>query len=135
MPTLKVYRGFISHAWDYNAEYYRLEKMLREAPNFDWANYSVPEHDALDTTTDARLEEGLKNQIRPTNHVLILAGMYVNRRKWIQKEIEIAQEMGKTIIGINPWGQERIPKEVQDAAIVMVGWNTSTIVQAIRDYS
>jgi len=130
MPELKTYRAFISHAWIYNEDYYKLEKMLNEAPYFEWRNYSVPEHDPLDS--DRKLEEALRRQIRPTNIVLILAGMYAAYRKWIQKEIDIAVEMGKPIIGIRPWGQERVPQAVQDAAREIVGWNTSSIVSAIR---
>jgi hypothetical protein len=135
MPNLKRYRGFISHAWDYNEDYYTLDTKLKNYPNFDWYNYSVPKHDALDTATDEELEQALKDQIRPTNIVLILAGMYVNHRKWIQKEIEIAQSMQKPIIGIKPRGQQKIPQAVQDAAIEMVGWNIDNIVRAIRDHA
>ena len=34
MPELKTYDLFLSHAWRYNDDYYRLEKMLKEAPLF-----------------------------------------------------------------------------------------------------
>lgn len=135
MPALKTYDLFISHAWTYNAEYDRLVKMLNAAPNFKWRNYSVTKQDPLDVNNDARLTAALKRQIRPVNCVLILAGMYVNHRKWIKKEITIAQNLNKPIVGIKPWGQQRTPTEVQDAADVMVGWNTASIVKAIRDYS
>ena len=135
MPALKTYDLFISHAWTHNAEYDRLVKMLNAAPNFKWRNYSVPKQDPLDVNNDARLTAALKRQIRPVNCVLILAGMYVNHRKWIKKEIAIAQDLNKPIVGIKPWGQQRTPVEVQEAADIMVGWNTSSIVQAIRDYS
>ena len=135
MPSLKTYRLFISHAWTYNAEYYRLLRMLESAPNFRFRNYSVPEHDPLKTKTDAQLRTALRNQIKPVHCVLILAGMYVNHRKWIQEEIDIAKGYKKPIVGIRPRGQQRTPKEVQDAAVVMVGWNTNSIVRAIRDHS
>ena len=135
MPALKTYRLFISHAWTYNAEYDRLESMLNVASNFKWRNYSVPKQDPLDTNSDVNLTAALKRQIRPVNCVLILAGMYVNHRKWIQKEITIATDLDKPIVGIRPWGQKRTPLAVQDAADVMVRWNTSSIVTAIRDYS
>jgi len=127
-----MYNIFISHAWTYNDDYYRLENMLNEAPYFNWRNYSVPKHDSLDTATNAELEDALKRQIRPTNIVIILSGMYVAYRKWIQKEIDIALEMNKPIIGIRPLGQERVPEEIQNAAKEIVGWNTSSIVEAIR---
>ena len=36
MPTLKTYDLFISHAWEYNSEYYRLINLLNEAQLFRW---------------------------------------------------------------------------------------------------
>lgn len=137
MPALKKYDLFLSHMWRNadNSEYYRLEKLLKGANNFDWRNYSVPEHDPLGTKTDKELHEALDRQIRPVNCFLIVSGMYTNSRKWIQKEMEIAQSYGKPIIGIIPQGQERVPVEVQKAAKEMVGWNTDSIVTAVRKWS
>jgi len=135
MPGLKTYRTFVSHAWTYNEDYYRLLKMLTGAPYFKWQNYSVPEHDPLHTRTKKELEQALYNQIRPVNIVIVLAGMYVPYRDWIQKEINIASEMNKPIIGIRPRGSERVPLSVQTAAKEMVGWNTSSIVSAIRRWA
>ncbi|MCY3805950.1 MAG: TIR domain-containing protein [bacterium] len=135
MPTLKTYDLFISHSWDYNAEYNRLTRMLRDASYFKWRNYSVPREDPADAGSDAALTRALKRQVRPVNCVLILAGMYAAHRKWIQKEIDIAKELGKPIVGIRPWGSQRTPIAVSSAAKEMVGWNTQSIVRAIRAYS
>lgn len=132
MPKLKSYGVFISHAWDYDADYYRLERMLNKAKRFKWRNCSVPQHDPLDANNDARLEKALRDQIRPANVVVIISGMYVNHRKWIQKEIDIALEMNKPIIGIVPRGAQRTPSEVQDIAS-MVDMKRSEIVDAIRN--
>jgi hypothetical protein len=135
MPDLRVYRLFISHAWIHNDDYYTLVDMLNKANHFLWHNYSVPEHEPLLVTTTKQLDEGLVGQIRLTQVVIIISGMYAAHRQWIQREIEIAQEMNKPIIGIKPWGNERIPVAVQNAACEMVGWNTTSIVDAIRRYS
>ncbi len=51
MPQLYPYRIFISHAWDYDEEYYALEQKLKDHPNFRCHNYSVPKHDPLETTS------------------------------------------------------------------------------------
>ena len=131
MPLLHKYRLFISHAWKYNAEYDRLIDYLDDAENFDYANYSVPEHDPV----DGNIEEALRKQIRPVEVVLILAGVYVSHSDWIQFEIDFADLLGKPIIGIKPWGSERIPQAVQDKAQEIIGWNTSSIVSAIRRYA
>lgn len=134
MSPLKTYRVFISHAWTYNDEYYRLVNMLDTAPRFSWKNYSVPEHDPKHTRTNKQLVQALYDQIKPTHTVIILAGMYVPYSDWIQKEIDIALELKKPILGIVPWGSEKIPKAVQDAADEMVGWNTNSIVSTVRQY-
>ncbi len=132
MPPLRDYHLFISHAWRYDDDYHRLVNLLDKAPNFRWSNYSVPEHDPLDADNTRKLEQELRKQISPASVVLIIAGMYVNFRQWIEYEIEVAKDYRKPIIGIEPWGSERIPVQVQRAATEMVGWNTNSIVTAIR---
>ncbi len=136
MPSLKTYDLFISHAWTYSAGYYKLIGLLDAASNFAYRDYSVPKHDpAIDPNTEGgriKLTRALRNQIRPVNCVLILAGMYASYRYWIQKEIELAQEYGKPIVGLVPRGQTRTPQNVQDAADEMVAWSTASVVSAIR---
>src|SRR5690625_4808528 len=102
MSNLRTYPIFISHSWDYNKEYYRLEEMLDNARYFKWKNLSVPQHDSLNTTTDKELYNELVYQIRPSCLVIVSGGMYVNNRKWIDKEIDIALDLNKPIIGIKP---------------------------------
>ncbi len=132
---MKEFNIFISHAWEYNDDYYRLEEMLNDAENFKWKNYSVPKHDSLDTATDDELIDALINQIQPTHIVIILSGMYSVYRDWMQIEMEIAEKLKKPLLGIVPWGQERIPQDVQDVVDDMVGWNTISIVDAITKNS
>ena len=78
------------------------------------------------------LEGQLRNQIRPVNVVIILAGMYVAYSDWIQFEIDFAATINKPMIGVRPWGQQRTPVAVQDSVDEMVGWRTDSIVRAIR---
>ncbi|OEU63025.1 MAG: nuclease [Desulfobacterales bacterium S5133MH16] len=139
MPSLKTYDFFISHAWFYSKGYNRVVELLNNAPCFSWRNYSVPEHDpVVDPNTKVgkrKLSDELDQQIRPVNCFLVIAGMYANHKYWIQKEVKIAQSYGKPIVGLIPWGQERTPTYIQEVADIMVAWNTSSIVQAIRNYA
>ena len=135
MPALKNYRLFISHAWDYGGDYYRLIQLLEKAKLFKMIDYSVPQHDPIDFQNTRQLEETLQNHIKLVNAVLIISGMYVNHREWIQYEIDVAQYYSKPIIGIEPWASQRIPNEVQKVATTMVKWNTDSIVSAIRKYA
>ncbi len=136
MPTLKTYVGFISHAWRYHDDYIRLEQMLRGAPNFLFRNSSVPRTDPfLGIQSTPQLTNALDEQIRVANIVLILGGMYAAHSGWIEMEINIAKSYRKPIIGVVPWGQERVPLTVQLAASETVRWNTDSIVSAIRRHA
>lgn len=133
--ALRTYRIFISHAWTYSTGYNRLVDMLDGAPRFKWYNHSVPSDDPLEVNSTAELERKLRKQIQGTNCVVVLAGMYYNHREWMIKEIEIAQEFGKPIVGIRPRGNKVTPAVLTLAAKEIVGWNTDSIVSAIRKHS
>ena len=141
MPALKTYDLFISHAWQYGASYDRLIQMLSNAPNFYFRNYSAPSEkplqtlDGADVKTKAQIKAAIDQKIQSVNCVLVLSGMYTAYREWMQHEIDTAVRLGRPIIGIKPWGNTVVPQYVTDHADIIVGWNTSTIVQAIREYS
>lgn len=134
MPALKNRMLFVSHAWRHDAHYSKVVEWFDNEPNFEWKNSSVPSDNALPDKTSKGLSAGMTRQISPTQGVIILAGMYAAHSEWINYEINEAVRMNKIIIGVKPWGQERIPVNVQTAATVMVGWNSNSIIQAVRDY-
>jgi hypothetical protein len=105
--------------------------LLREYWNFEFLNYSVPQHDPIDSIDT--LAKKLFAQMRPAQVVLILAGMYAHHSDWIQYEINEAKRLKKPIIGVKPWGQERVPLSVQNAANVIHGFNAAPIVASIRE--
>jgi hypothetical protein len=133
MPHLHNYRLFISHAWRDSVRYNRAVTFLNDAPNFSWSNYSVPESQAFERMSIADLKEELRGQIRPVQCGVILAGMYIAHSDWIQFEIDLANSLGKPILGIVPWGAERTPMAVRSVAKKMANWNSASIVTGIRD--
>jgi hypothetical protein len=132
VPALRRYNVFISHAWNYDEDYYRVETFLTEAPNFDWRNLSVPSHDGIDARNTTELEQRLRDQMRAADVFMIISGMYVAHSDWIDFEIAFARRIGRPIIGMLPWGSVRVPQAVQAAAVEMVGWSSGSIVAAIR---
>lgn len=64
-----------------------------------------------------------------------MAGKYASYSNWIQKEVKIAQRLGKPIVAITPWGAQQISTFVRDNADDIVGWNAKPIVQAIKDHA
>lgn len=130
-----TYHLFISHSWSYPDAYEGLVGLLNNASNITYKNYSVPKNDPIhNANNDAQLRAAIRNQMRNASCVLILAGVYASYSKWIKIEIELAQEMGKKIIAIEPRGSQHTSAVVKSAANDTAGWNTYSIVRSIRGY-
>ena len=132
MPDLRTYNIFISHAWSYDSDYVRLVDLLRNAPYFTWKNYSVSCDNPLAGGSNKKLAEEIDRQIRLASVVLVISGIYVTHREWIQFEIDLADKYNKPIIGIQPWGSTNTPAAITRSAVEIVNWNTNSIVDAIR---
>ena len=72
--------------------------------------------------------------MQPASCVLVLAGVYSTYSKWINIELELASELGKKIIAIEPRGAEKTSAIVKGYADEIVKWQTTSIVKAIRGY-
>lgn len=130
-----TYNLFISHSWTYSNEYDKLTSLLNNASGFIYKNYSVPKNDPIHNAPyDYQLKAAIQRQMQPASCVLIMAGVYSTYSKWINIEIQLAQQMGKKIIAVEPWGSERTSAVVKNAADEIVGWNTNSIVRAIRGW-
>ena len=125
MPYLKTYDLFISHAWKYGDDYNRLVAMLKDKP-------IVPPWERL---SKSDLRRHLEQKIRPVNAVLVISGMYYYYHEWMQAELDAACDYHKPIIAIRPRGNETVPTEVARAASFVVGWTTSSIIDAIRMFA
>lgn len=100
-----IYNLFISHSWTYSDAYEKLISLLKNDPYFSFKDYSVPKNDPIHNARyDYQLKMAIRDQMKYASCVLILAGVYSTYSKWINIEIEIAQELGKKIIAIEPWG-------------------------------
>ena len=132
-----TYNLFISHSWQYEDDYERLINLLENAENFEFRDYSVPKDDPVhDANNDAELRQAIRNHMQPCHVILIMAGVYATYSKWINIEIDLAQngfQNPKPIIAIRPRGNERISAVVREAADTIVNWNTQSIVNAIKE--
>lgn len=128
-----IYNLFISHSWTYNDAYKKLVSLLDSNTSFNYRNYSVPKDDPVHNAhSQTQLRAAIRNQMQHASCVLILAGVYSTYSKWINIEIELANEMGKKIIAIEPWGSERTSTVVKKNADRIVRWNSFSIISAIR---
>lgn len=135
MPKLWNYRILISHSWKYQNDYETVKKWLNEANYFKWSNHSVCCDNPLDTKRDYELQSELTGQISGCTCIIVISGMYGAYSKWIDYEISEAVRMKKPIIAIRPRGQERIPSIITNNATVLVNWNSTSLIQAIRNHT
>lgn len=128
-----TYRLFISHSWAYGTEYDQIIELL-DNQGLDYYDHSVPINDPIHTNgTEKQLKDAIEAKIKGTSCVLILAGVYSTYSKWINKEIDIANDYGKPIVAIEPWASKRASLIVKNNADIIVKWQGSSIVKAIKD--
>ena len=133
---MSQYHLFISHSWSHSDRYSGLVNLLNQAHGFRYYNHSIPRDDPVHSGTDQELSEAIKRKMRSCGIVLLLTGVYTRYSRWIEEEINIAQNTwnrSKPILGIRHWGNERVSSTVQTAADTIVDWNTRNIVNAIRE--
>lgn len=133
---MRTFDLFLSHSWTYGGGYERLAALLRERSDFAFRTFSVPKDDPVH---DARyvdlLREVIRSKMSPCSVVLVLAGVYATRRRWIDEEIRLAKDFDprKKIVAIEPWGSGRTSAPVRHAADRLVEWKTDSVVEAIRE--
>lgn len=136
MPNLYDYRLFVSHAWKYGSDYINLTSLLDKANYFNYFNYSAPKEKPLfppgTPETNSEIRRLITNKISPAQITIVIAGMYTSYSDWMQYEIDESVRMGKPILAIRPRGNTNIPSYVSMYADEIVGWNTDSIVNAIR---
>lgn len=125
---------FISHSWTYGTAYDGLVTLLEKAPRFEYRNYSVPQDDPVHhAPTDMALRRAILQKMTPCQVVIVIAGVYATYSKWINIELDLAKShFNKPVLAVRPWAAKRTSVVVRDAADLIVGWNTKSIVGAIR---
>jgi len=129
---------FISHSWKYSSVYDTLatwifeEKWNVDKVPLNFKNFSVPKDDPIhNAPTDRALKIAIHNQIARSHIIVIPTGMYTNYSKWIQKEIDGANEYSKPILAVNPRGQERTSEIVVSNSAEHVGWTKQSVINGI----
>ena len=131
----KEYRIFISHSWSYPGDLENLRNLLRERGYFNVEFEEASADEPIDSDNATYIKRRLKQKITNSNIVLGIAGMYASYSGWMAWELEVANNMGKPIIGVIPRGQERVSSTVTAYSKENVRWNTESIITAIRKWA
>lgn len=129
----KTYNLFISHSWDHLDDLENLRTLLEERGFFNVDFLEVTPENKFKSDNIYYLHACVKPLIKKADVVIGLAGVYASYSDWMQWELDTAIENNIPILGVIPWGQERVSTVVQDRADDIVRWNTESIIEAIRN--
>lgn len=130
---VKTYKIFISHSWDYVDDLMNLRRLLNNRPYFNAIYEEVPPHESINSTNASYIKSKIRQRLEESDVVIGMARVYGSYSEWMQWEIETAKTIGKPIIAVIPWGQERVSSIIAGQANKIVRWNTESIVSAIRE--
>jgi hypothetical protein len=131
----KEYHIFISHSWKYPNDLENLRNLLRERGYFNVEFEEASAEEPINSANAYYIKKRLTEKITNSNIVLGIAGMYASYSDWMEWELDKAIELGVPIVGVIPWGQERISQTVSSRSKEDVRWNTESIVAAIRRWA
>jgi len=131
----KTYSIFISHSWQNSEALKNLRSLLNNRGYFNVKFEEVSKDEPIDSDNATYIKSRLAKKIKSSDVVLGLAGMYASYSDWIEWELNKAIELNIPIVGVIPRGQDRISTTVSSRSKRDVGWNTESIVGAIRGYA
>jgi|APSaa5957512622_1039677.scaffolds.fasta_scaffold27767_1 hypothetical protein len=127
------YKIFISHSWKHSDDLKNLRELLNNRGYFNVEFQEASQDEPINSENAPYIKQALRNRIVSSDIVLAIAGVYATYSDWIEWELKTADRISKPIVGIVPWGQERVSSTVQNYSVIDVRWNTESIVNAIRD--
>lgn len=129
---------FISHHHKDDAEVTKLTNLMA-GKGYDIRNSSVrmkPENQrrmAEKQVSDQVIQRILRMKISWASTVVVLIGKDTASRRWVNWEIDKANQQGKRIVGVFVRGgtEADIPKSLEKYGSAIVNWNTDSIMSAI----
>lgn len=131
----KTYNVFISHSWAYIDDLKKLRNLLNGRGYFNVEFEEATPDESIDSENAEYIKIKLRKKIRNSNIVLGIAGVYASYSGWIEWELDTAIKNDIPIVGVIPRGKERISQVVYSRSKENVGWNTESIVGAIRKWA
>ena len=124
-------RVFVSHAFSESDDYLRVFEYIESNPNFYYVNTSRPEQ--IPPGGSEAYKDALREQIEAAEAVIVLAGLYEQKRDWVLYQINAARALGRPIIALNPFGGAMpMPADIAAVATEQPGWNEREIVDALK---
>lgn len=131
----RTYNVFISHSWQYIGDLKNLRDLLKKRGYFNVELEEATPDEPINSENAEYIKRRLREKIKNSDVVLGIAGVYASYSDWMEWELDTALYNDIPIVGVIPRGQQRISKVVSSRAKEIIGWNTESIVNAIRKWA
>jgi len=131
----KEHNVFVSHAWGYSDDADSLRRLINDRAYFHCIYSDVGKYEPINSNDADYIKRRLREKIQCAHVMIGMAGVYASHSEWMQWEMDTAIKYGIPLIGVIPWGAERVSTAVSSRAIEMVRWNTESIITALRKHS
>lgn len=133
LPPGPARRVFISHSWRRDTRDYAVLVARMRENGYSLYDHSIPAWKALDTETDPELDVRLSEKIRRVSVVVVLASPGVERRRWVRREVELADEHSRRVVVVRPHGlaTHPLPAFLRDSRYAVVGFNAPAVIRRV----
>lgn len=131
----RLYNVFISHSWQHIEDLNNLRDLLKKRGYFNVEFEEATPDEPINSENAEYIKRRLREKIKNSDVVLGIAGVYASYSDWMEWELDTAIDNDIPIVGVIPWGQQRISTIVNSRAEEIMGWNTESIVKAIRKWA
>lgn len=131
MPRINV---FISHASE-DEDYIEELRGMLQSYDLEIANYSIDSSKPNQAENEDYIKGLLSPRVNQAEVTVVLLSGHTIDRPWVDWEIEIAEKLGKRIVGVWLPGEAQAdnppPEPLQNSAHAVVGWQGERIAGAI----
>ncbi|MCR9062889.1 MAG: TIR domain-containing protein [Cytophagales bacterium] len=106
-------RIYVCHSFYDSRSYKQLIKKLKLSEDFKIWNHSIPEHKQRKVKNDEELRAIFRRQMAGCTYVFVYANSNLPQKSYVKMELEVAQELGKTIYAVRPKGTYYIPQFIK----------------------
>lgn len=130
---------FIAHRWNYDDEWNSFVSLLDEILGTSWRNWSLPWHDP---SINRVSEKGrihviklLRGQISQSKVFFVLGDLLDDSKRqkdWGLLQIDIAEEMGKRLIGVHRRDGQDFPPVFAPRMAKLVRFDKAAVAQVLK---
>ena len=125
-------RVYAVHGWQKDEDYVRLFEYLESADNFFYQAVSNPDMTSSQGDGVAARRTLVGEGLKQAECVVCPAGSWEQFNDWARFTVEAARALDLPIIAVEHFGPKNIDIRLKGHATVTVGWDSRSIVDAIR---